>query len=110
HAFERVFLQQQIGSSDDWRTLGSTFLGAGSHYTLAYRWRHPGTHDVRILIRRAVRNLAGASDPGPADIQPAQVPGFTTNSADPGSPYGGALSGRPRRGHHAGELVERHRR
>ena len=92
HAFERVFLQQQIGSTDDWRTLTSTFLGAGSHYTLAHRWRRPGNHDVRVLIRRDARNLAGASDPVTVEIQQAQVPGFTINSSDPIAPAGSTVT------------------
>ena len=83
HAFERVFLQQQVGSSDDWRTLTSTFLGADSRYTIAYRWPRPGEHDVRVLIRRDDRNTAGASDPLTVNIEQAQVPGFTINSSEP---------------------------
>src|SRR5438270_5802249 len=34
HAFERVFLQQRIGASDDFRTLRSTFLDGASNYTI----------------------------------------------------------------------------
>lgn len=92
HAFERVFLQEEIGSTDDWRTLTSTFLGGGSRYTLAHRWRHPGNHDVRILIRRDARNLAGASDPATVEIQQAQMPGFTINSSDPIAPAGSSVT------------------
>jgi hypothetical protein len=92
HAFERVFLQEQVGSSDEWRTLASTFLNRASHYALAYRWRRPGTHDVRVLIRRDDRNLSGVSDPVTVEIQQAQVPGFTINSSDPIAPAGGSVT------------------
>jgi hypothetical protein len=91
HAFDRVFLQEQVGSSDDWHTLASTQLGPGSHYTLAYRWHRPGVRDVRIFIRRDDRNLAGASDPVTVDIEQAQVPGFTINTSDPIVPAGSSV-------------------
>lgn len=86
HAFQRVFLQEQIGSSDDWRTLASAQLGPGSRFLIAHRWRRPGVHDVRVLIRRDARNLAGASDPVTVNIEQAQVPGFSISSSDPIAP------------------------
>jgi hypothetical protein len=92
HAFERVYLQQQIGSTDDWRTLESTFLDGGSQYTIAHRWRRPGVHDVRVLIRRDAWNLAAGSDPVTVDIEQAQVPGFTISSSDPIAPTGSSVT------------------
>ena len=92
HPFERVFLQQQSGSSDDWRTLASTFLDGGSHYTLAYRWPRPGVHDVRVLIRRDARNTTGASDPVSVNIEQAQATGFTINSSAPIAPAGSSVT------------------
>ena len=83
HAGGRVFLQEQRGSSDDWETLKSGRLDANSSYSIAYRWRRQGEHDVRVLFRRDDRNLAGASNPVTVDIQQAQVPGFTISSSSP---------------------------
>jgi hypothetical protein len=92
HGFERVFLQQQIGSSDDWRTLRSTFLGPGSDYAFAYRWRRPGVHDVRVVFRGDDRNTRGVSDAVTVNIEQAQVPGFTINSSNPIVPYNGMVT------------------
>jgi hypothetical protein len=83
HAFERVFLQVQRGSSDDWKTLASTRLGPGSNYVISYRWRIPGQRIVRVLFPGDARNIMGASDPLSVTIQQHQVPDFTINSTDP---------------------------
>lgn len=83
HAFERVVLQEQNGSSDDWTTLASDQLGPGSNYLIAYRWRIPGAHDVRVLFRGDARNMKSVSDPVTVIIQQAQVAGFTINTSDP---------------------------
>lgn len=92
HAFRRVLLQQQVGAGDEWRTLTSTQLDASSHYTIAYRWRRPGTHDVRVLIRRDARNTGGSSDPVSVNIEQAQLPGFTINSSAPITPSGSSVT------------------
>lgn len=92
HAFERVFLQQQIGSSDGWRTLATAQLGPGSRYLIAHRWRRPGVHDVRVVIRRSVRNIAGASDPVSVNIEQAQLPGFTIDSSQPIAPAASSVT------------------
>lgn len=83
HASERVLLQQQIGSSNDWRTLKSASLDPGSNYQISYRWRRPGEHDVRVLFPGDARNIKGASDPVTVTIQQAQVPDFTIISSSP---------------------------
>jgi hypothetical protein len=83
HPFERVFLQEQAGSSDDWKTLTSDQLASSSAYTFAYRWRRPGVHDVRVVLRTDARNLSGASDPVTVNVEQAQLPDFTINSSAP---------------------------
>lgn len=92
HAHRRVFLQQQIGSGDDWRTLTSTQLDGSSRYMIPYGWRRPGIHDVRVLIRRDARNNAGASSPLTVEIQQAQVRGFTITSSAPIAPSGSSVN------------------
>jgi hypothetical protein len=92
HAFERVYLQQQQSTGDDWRTLTSTQLGAGSAYQLAYRFRVPGVRDLRVLFKGDARNIRGASDPVTVDIQQAQVAGFTINSSKPIAPAGESVT------------------
>jgi hypothetical protein len=92
HAFERVFLQQQNQSSDDWTTLRSTFLSAGSNYAFAYRWTRPGVHDVRVVFKGDARNLRGASSPMTVNVEQAQMPGFTIFSSSPIVRSGGAVT------------------
>jgi hypothetical protein len=92
HRFEQVFLQQRIGSSDDWRTLRTTTLDPSSNYFVAYRWRRPGIHDVRVLFRRDARNTRGASDFATVEVQQAQVPGFTIETTRPIVPAGGSVT------------------
>jgi hypothetical protein len=87
HSFQRVLLQVQRGSSDDWRTIESGLLGRGSNYTIRHRWRTPGERDVRVVLRGDVRNIRSESDAVPVTIQQAQVTGFTINSSAPVTPY-----------------------
>jgi hypothetical protein len=82
HASERVFLQQQVGASDNWKTIESDRLGAGSNYLITHRFRVEGVRDVRVLFRGDRRNVRSASDPVTVTIQQAQVPDFTINSSD----------------------------
>lgn len=92
HAFQRVFLQQENGSGDDWRTLKSDVLDASSDYAITYRWKRPGVHDVRVVFRGDRRNVRGESDSVTVNIQQAQVPGFTINSSSPIVSYGGSVT------------------
>jgi hypothetical protein len=93
HAFERVFLQEQNGSSDDWSTLASAQLGPGSNYVIAYRWARPGVHDVRVLFRGDARNVRAPSDTmNGVVIQQAQVRGFSINTSAPIVDTGGSTT------------------
>ena len=88
HAFERVALQEQIGSGDYFRTLKTGFLNGSSSYSIAYRWVIPGTHDVRVVFPGDDRNIRGVSDTVTVTIQQAQVPDFTINTTAPVIPEG----------------------
>jgi hypothetical protein len=92
HPGDPVFLQQQIGSSGDWKTLKRGRLGTNSQYGIAYRWRRPGVRDVRVLFPGDARNLRGASDPVTVDIQQTQVPNFTIGSSLPVAPVGSTVT------------------
>src|ERR1019366_245758 len=61
HAGQRVYLQAQKGAGDDWTTLKSGRLGAGSNYSIAYQWRIPGERDLRVLLPADARNPARTS-------------------------------------------------
>ncbi len=88
HAFERVALQEQIGSGDDWKTLKSGRLGPGSNYSIAYAWKFAGSHTVRVAFRGDNRNIRGESDTVSVVVEQAQVPDFTIQSSDPVITYG----------------------
>ena len=83
HPFERVVLQEQNGSSDDWSSVKSGFTGASSNYSISYRWRRPGAHDVRVVFPGDFRNIRGVSSPMTVVVQQAQVPDFTINTSNP---------------------------
>jgi hypothetical protein len=83
HTGGRVFLQVQRGTSDNWRTIESASLGAGSNYSISKRWRIPGERLVRVVLRRDPRNIRSVSDPVTVVIEQAQVPDFTISSSDP---------------------------
>jgi phage protein U len=82
HAGERVALQAQKGSSDDWTTLEHGVIGPGSNYQISHAWRTPGNRNVRVLFRGDRRNAAATSDFTTLTIQQAQVTDFTITSSD----------------------------
>jgi hypothetical protein len=88
HGGERVVLQEQVDSSDEWHSLKSGLLGPGSDYSISYRFGFAGERDVRVLFEGDVRNIRGASDPVPITIQRKQVTGFTISSSSPLIDYG----------------------
>jgi hypothetical protein len=88
HAFERVVLQEQVGSSDDWKALKSGRLGPGSNYSITYAWKVPGDHTVRVAFRGDNRNIRGESDSLAVAVQQAEVPDFTIQTSDPIITYG----------------------
>ncbi|MBV9309329.1 MAG: hypothetical protein JOZ73_00765 [Solirubrobacterales bacterium] len=92
HAGERVFLQEQKGTSDDWRTLKSDRLNAGSNYSIKYRWSTPGERDVRVVFRGDRRNIRSTSDTVTITVQQTQVPGFTINTNSPIISEGGSAT------------------
>ncbi len=88
HAFERVLLQEQVGSTDDWKTLKSGRLGPGSNYAISYAWKLAGDHTVRVAFRGDNRNTRGESDSVSVAVQQAQVADFTIQTSDPIITYG----------------------
>lgn len=83
HAGDRILLQQQRGSGDDWRTIGRTVIGAGSDFSISHAWRVPGDYNVRAVFRGDARNTRAASDAASVVIQQTQVPDFTIQTSDP---------------------------
>jgi hypothetical protein len=92
HHGEDVVLQEQIGSSNTWRTLKSGPIQGNSAYSISYGWKRAGVRDVRVLFRGDVRNIAGASDPVTVDVQQTQVPDFTIESSQPVAPEGATVT------------------
>lgn len=84
HAGETVLLQQQVGTgATGWKTLASAVIGPGSGYTIPYRFRIPGSHDLRVRFPGNHRDIAALSDTVTVTIQQAQNPNFTINSSAP---------------------------
>ena len=78
-----VALQQQKGSSDDWKTIKTARIGAGSNYTISHAWRVPNAYDVRVKFRGDARNTRAVSDVSSVVIEQTEVPGFTITTSDP---------------------------
>jgi hypothetical protein len=78
-----VALQQQKGSTDDWRTIKTARIGPGSNYTISQAWRVPGAYDVRVKFRGDARNTPAVSDITSVVIEQTEVPGFTITTSDP---------------------------
>ncbi|MGH2893412.1 MAG: hypothetical protein ACRDPM_09120 [Solirubrobacteraceae bacterium] len=83
HSGGVVALQQQKGSTDDWRTIKTTRIGPGSNYTISHAWRVPNAYDVRVKFRGDARNTPAVSDVTSVVIEQTEVPGFTINTSDP---------------------------
>jgi hypothetical protein len=83
HVGSIVALQEQKGSSDDWRTLKRGVVGSGSNYNISNAWRVPGAYDLRVVFRGDARNTAAPSDVATVVIQQAEVPDFTIQTSDP---------------------------
>ena len=83
HVGERVYLQQQAQSGDDWHTLKSGVIGPGSNYSIPYRFRTAGARDVRVLFGGDDRNIGAVSDSLTVTIQQNQNPSFTINTSAP---------------------------
>lgn len=91
HLFQRVFLQKQNATGDDWSTIGSGLVGPGSNYLIVHRFRIPGAYSLRVLLRGDARNIRSTSDVDVV-IQQTQVPGFTINSSSPVVDAGGSTT------------------
>ena len=83
HAGSRVALQVQKGDSDDWRTVATGKVDAGSSYSISHAWRTPGPRTVRVAFGGDRRNTPAASDPAPIVIDQTQAPYFTIATSDP---------------------------
>ena len=82
HAGSRVALQVQRGSADEWTTVKTGRVGAGSKYSIAYAWRTAGPRNVRVRFAGDKRNTAAVSDPASIVVDQTQAPYFTINSSD----------------------------
>ncbi len=92
HPYERVFLQKQNASGDDWSTVASGWTGPASNYTITHRFRIPGAYDLRVLLEGDARNVRSFSDTVSVVVQQAQVPGFTIATSSPIVADGGSTT------------------
>jgi hypothetical protein len=87
HSGQIVKLQVSRDQGDNWRTIGTTRLGAGSNYSISQAWRIAGPRQVRVVLPRDVRNTRGISDTVSVQIQQRQVTGFSIQSSNQLIPY-----------------------
>jgi hypothetical protein len=87
HTGSRVALQVQ-GNGDNWNTVATKKVGAGSSYSISYRWRTPGARAVRVKLPTDLRNLSAESDTAQVTIQQTQNTSFTINTPNPTISFG----------------------
>jgi hypothetical protein len=84
HVGERISLQALVGGTgDDWRTLKTGVIDAGSNFSISYRFRVPGDFDVRAVLHGDSRNAAGESDAVTVTVQQTENLAFTINTTAP---------------------------
>ena len=87
HFGNRIRLQEEV-AGDDWRTIGSGFIGPDSNYTVAHAWRAPGEHTVRAVLLPDRRNIRSDSDSVEVTIEQTENPSFTITTTTPVIAYG----------------------
>jgi hypothetical protein len=84
HRGEAVMLQAQTAASgDDWHTIDTGVIAAGSNFSIVHRFRIPGARALRVLFAGDVRNTSAVSDPLDVTIQQTQQPSFTITTSAP---------------------------
>lgn len=87
HSGQIVKLQASLDQGDNWRTIKTGRLGAGSNYSIAEAWRTAGPREVRVVLPPDARNTRGISDSVTVQVQQRQVTGFSIQSSDQLIPY-----------------------
>ena len=82
HSGQIVKLQVSRDQGDNWRTIKTGRLGAGSDYSIAEAWRTAGPREVRVVLPPDARNTRGISDTVTVQVQQRQVTGFSIQSSD----------------------------
>lgn len=89
HAGGPVLLQEQTGTAGNaWKTLKAGRLDNASQFSIAYRFKVPADHTVRVFFPEDARNIAGFSDSVTVVVQQKEIPGFTINTSAPIIPIG----------------------
>lgn len=87
HSGQVVKLQVSLDQGDNWRTIKTGRLGAGSNYSIDDAWRTAGPREVRVILPPDARNTRGASDSVTVEVQQRQVTGFSIQSSNQLIPY-----------------------
>ena len=95
HVGERVLLQQQGASGEDWHTLARAAIGLGSGYSISHKFAIPGARGLRVAFEGDVHNTSAVSDTVTVAIEQVQDPTFTinTSAAVAGEKQSTAISG-----------------
>jgi hypothetical protein len=88
HAGQVVKLQVSRDQGDNWRTVNTAHLTAGSDYSITEAWRTAGPRQVRVVLPPDRRNTRGISDAVSVQIQQRQVTGFSIQSSSQLIAYG----------------------
>jgi hypothetical protein len=92
HPFQRVLLQESNASGTGFHTIKVGHLGAGSNYSINYRFKVPGERDVQVVLPGDYRNIRSDSDAVAVTVQQTQAKGFTINTSSPVTPFGQSVT------------------
>ena len=84
HVGDRVLLQEETSVlGNTWKTLKHGRLDSASQFSIPYKFKVPGDHDLRVLFPGDARNIAGASAEVTVTVQQKEVPDFTIHTSAP---------------------------
>jgi len=82
HPNQRVLLQEQNSvSGNGWSTIASGNTNSSSAFSIAHRFRLPGSYTLRAFFPSDPRNIAGMSPSISLTVQQEQNPSFTINAS-----------------------------
>ncbi len=82
HSNQRVLLQEQNATNGNgWKTIDVGYTNSSSGYSIAHRFRTPGSYTLRAFFPNDPRNIAGQSPSIALTVQQQQNPSFTINAS-----------------------------
>ena len=76
-----VLQRQDADGGESWHTIQNGRVGPGGNYSIVHEFRYPGDANIRVLLRRDGVNIASPSSVLSYEIEQAENPALTIDSA-----------------------------